>query len=143
LATFVRTLGYLVRRCHQAHNVIFAELTDGHNITSPQWAALRAIDAYPGLDQATLSDVIAYDRATIGGLVDRLELKGLVRRSVGADRRAKQLNLTEGGHALIDAAGPMLAKLPERLLERLDPEERTTFIRLLERILNIEETVTV
>ena len=38
--------------------------------------------ANPGIDQARLATAIAFDRATTGGVIDRLEAKGLVRREI-------------------------------------------------------------
>lgn len=41
---------------------------------------------------------ISFDRATIGGVVDRLEQKGLLEREVSPDdRRARLLRLTGAG----------------------------------------------
>jgi hypothetical protein len=88
------TVGHLVRRTHQLHNLLFSQVTAGCDITSPQFAALRTIEAFPELEQNGLSEIIAYDRTTIGGLIDRLEAKGLVQRSVrrfGAFSRAFSL----------------------------------------------------
>jgi DNA-binding MarR family transcriptional regulator len=48
-----------------------------------RYAALPVIAARPGLDQAALAGAIAFDRPTTGGVIDRLEAKGLVRRQMG------------------------------------------------------------
>lgn len=58
----------------------------------------------PGIEQVKLTELIAYDPSTIGGLVDRLESKGLVeRRPDAADRRLKRLNLTAATRGFFDA----------------------------------------
>ena len=76
--------GHLVRRMHQASQAIFdAEVTTaGIDLTSVQFAALTMIAANPGIDQARLAAAISFDRATTGGVIDRLEAKGLVRREI-------------------------------------------------------------
>jgi DNA-binding MarR family transcriptional regulator len=135
-AGFQRTPGHLVRRAHQFHNTIFAEETQGRDVTAPQFAALRALNEYPDIDQTTLSRIISFDRATIGGLVDRLEAKGLVRRTVDkADRRSRTLRLTAQGRALLALLSPMLERVSERMLAPLAPSERKQLLDLLERVI--------
>jgi MarR family transcriptional regulator, lower aerobic nicotinate degradation pathway regulator len=134
-----RTAGHLVRRAHQIHDTIFAEETAGYDITSPQFAALRAVAEFPEIEQTALSDTIAYDRSTIGGLIDRLEAKGMLRRTIGTrDRRTKRLSLTPAGATLLSALGSKTPRVQERLLAPLSPEERATFLHLLERIVDLE-----
>jgi DNA-binding MarR family transcriptional regulator len=139
---FQRTPGHLVRRCHQLHNTIFAQETPGFDITAPQFAALRALYEFPGIDQTTLSKVIAFDRATIGGLVDRLEAKGLVLRTTAEhDRRVRTLQLTAFGETTLAQLRPILERVTERMLDRLAPLEREQLFDLLERMLAIKENV--
>jgi DNA-binding MarR family transcriptional regulator len=133
---FQRSPGHLVRRCLQLHTTMFAEEMAGYDITSPQWAALRALHERPGIEQAKLSELIAYDRSTIGGLVDRLEAKGLVGRSADAvDRRLKRLNLTPAGQALFETLHHKVRAVTHRFVEPLAPEEIDQLLSLLERLL--------
>jgi MarR family transcriptional regulator, lower aerobic nicotinate degradation pathway regulator len=136
------TVGHLVRRTHQLHNLLFSQVTAGCDITSPQFAALRTIEAFPELEQNGLSEIIAYDRTTIGGLIDRLEAKGLVQRSVGEhDRRTKLLTLTRAGSALLKEVSPKVRSIQSRLLAPLSAGERKEFLALLERIVDLEEEI--
>ena len=52
----------------------------GFDLTPVQFAALAVIAEHPRIDQATLAGLIAYDRVTIGGVVDRLSQKGYILR---------------------------------------------------------------
>ena len=133
-----RTAGHLVRRAHQIHDTIFAQETAGFDITSPQLAALTSIAKHPGIEQTALAELIAYDCSTIGGLIDRLEAKKLVRRSVGKhDRRTRQLSLTQAGQTLLAEVLPHAARVHGRLLEPLSPQEREAFIAMLQRVVDI------
>jgi DNA-binding MarR family transcriptional regulator len=133
---FQRTPGHLIRRAHQYHNTVFAQETSGLDVTAPQFAALRALSEFPDIDQTTLSRIIAYDRATIGGLVERLEDKGLIRRTIDKrDRRARTLRLSAAGRAMYARMRPMLDRVNTRMLARLAPDERETFLTLLERVI--------
>ena len=98
----IEMAGHLIRRLHQQSTQVFQAQTQaaGFDMTSVQFAALDAIAQQPGIDQSSLAATIGFDRATIGGVVDRLESKGLVQRSVSEqDRRARQLQLTPDGSA--------------------------------------------
>ena len=79
-----RMPGHIIRRLHQISTAIFTERMAriGEEITPVQFASLAAIRAHPGVDQATLAGLVAYDRVTIGGVVDRLVAKKLVERTV-------------------------------------------------------------
>jgi DNA-binding MarR family transcriptional regulator len=48
----------------------------GHALTSVQTAATGAIHANPVINHSSLAELIAHDRATFGGVVERLEAKG-------------------------------------------------------------------
>ena len=127
-----------MRRAHQVHDTIFAQETAGFEITSPQLAALSSIARNPGIEQTALAELIAYDCSTIGGLVDRLEAKKLVRRSVGKrDRRTRQLAITAHGRALLAAVTPHAARVHGRLLEPLAPAEREHFVAMLQRVVDV------
>ena len=82
--------GHVIRRLHQQSTQVFVHRTQaaGFDLTPVQFAALDAIHAHPTTDQARVAEMIAYDRATIGGVIDRLEQKGWIHRVVSAqDRR--------------------------------------------------------
>ena len=86
--------GFLARRFQQIAVALFhAEVgAAGFDLTPVQYSALKALRAHPGIDQATLAGLIAFDRTTIGGVVDRLEQRGYLTRKVSArDRRARVL----------------------------------------------------
>ncbi|MHA7968080.1 MarR family winged helix-turn-helix transcriptional regulator [Rhizobium sp. CAU 1783] len=128
--------GHLVRRLNQASVSIFMDETakKGFDLTPVQYAALSAIDATPGLDQATVANHIAYDRVTIGGVVDRLVQKELVRRETNPkDRRARNLFLTEKGAETLAEIRPVVRESQTILLEGLTDAERQELVRLLRK----------
>ena len=80
--------GHWIRRLHQQSTHIFLRRTleAGYDITPVQFAALEAIHHHPGADQAQIAERIGYDRATIGGVIERMEKKTWVLRSVKIGR---------------------------------------------------------
>jgi DNA-binding MarR family transcriptional regulator len=128
--------GHLIRRLQQISASVFSERVGGagYDLTSVQYAALSAIVAVPGLDQATVAGLIAYDRVTIGGVIDRLEQKKLVERHTSnIDRRAKELYPTRSGKKTFDAMRPIVNRLQPEILTGLTKQERATFCALLKK----------
>lgn len=130
--------GHLIRRLQQQSTQVFLAQTQaaGLELTSVQFAALDTIAGQPGIDQATLAATISFDRATIGGVIDRLEQKGLVQRVVNEqDRRARQLHLTPEGTQLLAASRPVVEALQAEILAPLTDTERATFLALAHKAL--------
>src|SRR6266567_5669697 len=93
--------GYLFRRMQQIAVAIFVEECRAHDLTPVQYAALVAIRTHPGIDATRLSAVIAFDRSTLGSVIERLEANKLIERKPSReDRRVKLLYLTRAGGAL-------------------------------------------
>lgn len=131
--------GHLIRRLNQMAVSLFKEQASaaGFDLTPVQYGALSSINDTPALDQATLALNIAYDRATIGGVVDRLAQKGLVHREVSSeDRRARKLYLTPTGEETLKKLTPIVRHIQSTLLEGLDPAEQKIFVKLLKKATN-------
>jgi DNA-binding MarR family transcriptional regulator len=132
--------GHLIRRLHQQSTQVFQAQTQaaGFDLTSVQFAALDAIAQQPGIDQAGLASTIGFDRATIGGVIDRLESKGLVQREISAlDRRARQLRLTPGGEQMLASVRPVVEALQADILAPLSPPEQARFLALAHKALGL------
>jgi DNA-binding MarR family transcriptional regulator len=126
--------GHLIRRAHQISGALFAANLSGYDLTSVQYAAMVAVACNPAIDATRLSELIAFDRATLGGVLDRLEAKGLLIRSASRqDRRIKTVTLTSAGEALLAEVEAKVLKAQADMLEPLDPEERRRFIALLKK----------
>lgn len=129
--------GHLIRRLHQQATLVFVQRTQaaGFELTPVQFAALDAVHTHPGTDQASVAGLIAYDRATIGGVIDRLVQKGWIHRVVSArDRRARELSLTEAGQALHAALLPVVRELQQDILLPLTDDERVVFLGLARQV---------
>jgi MarR family transcriptional regulator, temperature-dependent positive regulator of motility len=128
--------GHLIRRLHQISVSVFADRMKaaGLDLTPVQFAALEALSARPDMDQATLAGMIAYDRVTLGGVIDRLEAKGLVSRIVSPqDRRARLVRLTDAGQSLLVHARPIVRGFQDDILAGLDRTERQELVALMRK----------
>ena len=110
------------------------------DLTPVQYAALEAIFENPGSDQKYIAKLIGYDRATIGGVIERLEKKGWVRRLVSEqDRRARELSLTAKGNSIRMTLQPIVEELQKEILQPLKEADQERLISLIRQIVWSEE----
>jgi DNA-binding MarR family transcriptional regulator len=128
--------GHLARRFQQIAVAVFlTEVGDaGFDLTPVQYAALATIKANPGLDQVTLAGLIAYDRTTITGVIDRLVQKGLAeRRASSRDRRARELEITDEGKRTLRKITPAVESAQRLMLRGLSAKESEELMRLMRK----------
>jgi len=130
--------GYLFRRIQQIAVAIFVEECKTYDLTPVQYAALVAIQNHPGIDATRLSAVIAFDRSTLGNVIERLEAKRYVtRRSGREDKRVKLLYLTKAGSGLLRKIMPSVDRAQARMLQPLKPADRKTLMALLSQLVDL------
>ena len=130
--------GHMIRRLQQIAVSLFMFETKGFDVTPVQYAALLAISLHPGIDQTALVNIIAFDRSTIGDVVGRLVSKRLIKRKKGEhDGRTKVLHVTATGEQLLQDIELRVRAAQRSILAPLDPSERTAFVRLLRKLVNI------
>jgi len=129
--------GHLLRRMHQISVGIFMAEAEKINLTPIQFAALQAVSQHPGIDQKTLAQSIALDTSTIGGVIDRLEARGLIERQASKeDRRVRLLTLSKEGQKTLKLAIPMMLRAQEKILSPLSESDKKIFMKLLNQLVN-------
>ena len=89
----------------------------------------------PGEDQVTLAARVAFDAATSGSVIGRLEARGWVRREPDTqDRRRKLLWITPEGEAAVLKMRPAAQRVQERLVAPLTQEEQRQLNALLTKL---------
>src|SRR5205807_8201188 len=117
--------GYLFRRMQQIAVSIFIEECRACDLTPVQYAALVSIHTHPGIDATRLSAVIAFDRSTLGNVIERLQAKALIERKPSrGDKRIKLLYLTKSGAALLADIMPLVDRAQARMLQPLKAADR-------------------
>ena len=112
--------GHLIRRAHQTSTALFAAECGQFDLTSVQYAAMSALQATPDLDATRLAALIAFDRSTLGDVLERLEAKGwIVRAPSSNDRRVKKLALSAAGAAVLASVQPAVERVQDQLLATL------------------------
>jgi DNA-binding MarR family transcriptional regulator len=130
--------GYLFRRMQQIAVAIFVEECRAYDLTPVQYAALVAIRTHPGIDATRLSAVIAFDRSTLGNVIERLQAKQYIeRKPAPEDKRIKLLYLTRSGTALLRDIMPSVDRAQARMLQPLKPTDRKTLLALLTQLVDL------
>lgn len=133
---FSEAPGHQIRRAHQLSIALFMEETAGFDVTPVQFAILNALMDDPGEDQVTLAGRVAFDAATSGSVIGRLEAKGWVRRKADpADKRRKLLWVTPAGEQVALEMKHAVSKVQSRLLAPLKKAEREQLGMLLGKLI--------
>jgi len=130
--------GYLFRRMQQIAVALFVEECKAFDLTPVQYAALVAIHTHPGIDATRLSAVIAFDRSTLGSVIERLLAKKLIERKPSPeDKRVKLLYLTKSGATTLRDIIASVERAQARMLQPLKPAERKTLLSLLTQLVDL------
>ena len=132
------TLG---RAAHLARTRLDVRLTQ-YDVTPAQMHVLLYLGRNGGqAPQCELTGFLRVKPPTANGILDRLEEKGMVERSVsGADARRRFITLTDKGRQQQALFRKNFQAAEEQMLRGLTPEEVETFRTLLGRIIrNLEE----
>lgn len=139
---FAQAPGHLIRRAHQIAVALFMSELSAEDVTPVQFAILNAVMDTPGVDQVTLANRVAFDAATSGSVIGRLETKGWIRREPDqVDRRRKLLWLTPAGHEATLQMKRAVEQVQEKITSPLTPEEAQVFRVLLAKLVAGHEQV--
>jgi DNA-binding MarR family transcriptional regulator len=117
---------------------IFMEECAAFDLTPVQYAAMVAIQENQGIDATRLSAQIAFDRSTLGNVLERLETRGFVERYPSPDdKRIKLLKLTPQGRAVTRRAEAAVRRTQDRILAPLAPEDRLALLNLLAQLVEL------
>jgi DNA-binding MarR family transcriptional regulator len=129
---FAQAPGHLIRRAQQIAVAEFTRETVSHDVTPVQFAFMSAMMDTPGVDQITLANRVAFDAATSGSVIGRLEAKGWVRREADdRDRRRKLLFVTPEGASALKRMNAAAERAQQNILAPLAPQDQEVFMRLL------------
>jgi DNA-binding MarR family transcriptional regulator len=101
-------------------------------LTAPQYFALAALAAQPGLSGAALARRCHVTPQTMTGIIANLVASGLVARQADPEHgRILRTLLTPGGSDLLARARTLVARVENDMLTDIDPVEREALADLL------------
>jgi DNA-binding MarR family transcriptional regulator len=110
-----------------------------HDVSMWGYVVLDTLDRSPVRTQAALAEAIGADKTRIIGTLDELQQRGHITREPDPDdRRVRLLEITQAGRALKNSVQSEIQRGEERWLAELTTEERTVFLRALERLSRLE-----
>jgi MarR family transcriptional regulator for hemolysin len=122
------TLGFLLHEVARLLKRRFERNARGSGLTRSQWQVLARLSLHEGIHQSGLAELLEIEPITLGRIVDKLQIFGLVeRRPDPSDRRVWLLHLTPVARpklALLHRFGAVtrgeaLAGVPEADIEHL------------------------
>lgn len=116
---------------HKSISKLLAE----EGLTQPQFYALRLIARQGPVKMRVLSEELHVTPANVTGIIDRLESRGLLKRSSqSGDRRATLLELTQAGRALESRVRRRYGQFVQGALDKLTEGEQDLLSTLLEKL---------
>jgi len=108
-------------------------------MTRAQWIILARLSRQPGLSQNEMAAICEVEPITVGRLIDRLEMRGLVeRRADPTDRRIRRLHLLPAAQPILDEIAHYRDQLTEVILSGIDEADRE---RLANTLLQIKDNL--
>ncbi|HEV7575221.1 MAG TPA: MarR family transcriptional regulator [Caldimonas sp.] len=114
-------LGFLIHDVSRLRRSAFDRVLKPLSVTRSQWWVLAYLSREDGMTQSQLAEELDLGKVAVGGLIDRLEKAGLLRRGADAsDRRINRIFLEPKSKQLIARMRKVSHRLNARILDGLD-----------------------
>lgn len=114
---------------------LYAKAIELLGVSEHQFYVLAALAHLGPQVQAHLSEPLQIDKATMVGLINDLEHKGLVQRQPHpTDRRAVLIHLTDAGRAMLGHGYEISKRFEQHFFKGIKPEEQELLLTILKRL---------
>jgi MarR family transcriptional regulator for hemolysin len=132
----VDRIGFLLHDASRLMRRSFEKNAIRYGLSSAQWRLLVRVFKEEGLTQARLAEVLEVEPISVSRLIDRMEEAGWIeRRADAADRRARNIFLTERSRAIFGEMRGIADQVFEKALTGLDDDQRRATIHGLQTII--------
>jgi len=133
-----------LRRISRAIELHSHSLASRYGLTVPQLAVLKELGAAGGRSVGELTRAVHLSQATVTGILDRLQRRGLIERRRGeADKRKVHVWLTPAGRRALDRSPPLLHENFLEAFGRLKDWQQTQILSSLQRVVAMMEAETI
>lgn len=137
----VTAVGKLRNRLHRLLKQKYLSEADTR-LTVEEFILLDMIDAKTDQILQNIAIATGKNKSVAMRMIDSLEAKGLVKRTVNPDdRRENLLSTTDRGKEVVALYLDIEKKLSEELLAGIDPEKQSVFAEVLEKISRKTENI--
>lgn len=127
-----------LRRISRAVDLHSRQLAKVHDLTGPQLVCLRQLQSNAQMTPKALAVSVSLSQATVTGILDRLERRGLVTRVRSTiDKRVVHLAVTPAGRALIEDAPSPLSEVFRARLAALPKGDQASIDEALRRVVEM------
>ncbi|MBC8524357.1 MAG: winged helix-turn-helix transcriptional regulator [Chlorobium phaeobacteroides] len=124
-----------LRRIIRALDVHSRRLYRECNTTSPQISCLNTLAKKGNQTLSALSQDMHLSVSTVNGIIDRLELRGMVSRTRSIqDQRKVVLSITQAGTDMLNTIPELMQDIYAQAFTRLSPENQDALSQLLEQL---------
>lgn len=133
-----REIIFQIRRLMQGSELFTKQLNREYQITAAQLNCLLALYENGPLPPSQIAKLMMVKSSTVTGVIDRLELKGLVTRLRNSpDRRIITIELTESGRGHAENAPPPIQQKIIDGMKRLSDLEKEQIVLALTKLTNM------
>jgi DNA-binding MarR family transcriptional regulator len=127
-----------IRRIARAVDLHSRRIDREIGLTLPQLVVLTSVRNLGEVTSRAISADADLSAATVVGILDKLEMKGLIERYRSKiDRRIVHTRLTDRGRKILDDAPPPLGPSIEKAFNRLPPGERAATVQAFTRLADL------
>ncbi|MDF1590695.1 MAG: MarR family transcriptional regulator [Desulfobacterales bacterium] len=127
-----------IRRIIQSIDLHSKSLVKQFGLTGPQLIILKEISQSSEITASDLSRAISLSQATVTGIIDRLEKKGLIsRRQSARDRRRTLIETTSSGDFLLETAPPLMQESFIQQFSEMQSWEQHMILSSLNRLVDM------
>ncbi len=125
-------INFLLSKVQQSVYQHFKESLAEYDVTPVQYGILACLWQHNGQAPSQIAACLSLEGSTITGILDRMENKGLLKRTPDpGDRRALKVVLTDVGSALQERIDKTIIKANKEVLQGLSAKEQETLKTLL------------
>ena len=105
------------------------------DLTEQQWRVLRVLQEYGAMEPTRISDLACLLLPSLTRILQKLEEKGLIRRTQDrTDRRKQVVQITEAGEKIILSNLDQSIELAEAIRQRMGPDKHDALLDLLNEL---------
>lgn len=127
-----------LRKLMRAIDLHSRYLSKHFGLTGPQLLVLRELSQQDKVSPSKLATSISLSQATVTGITDRLEKRGLLtKRKSEVDRRRMVIQVTDAGQQLLEKAPPPIQESFLRRFDKLEDWEQAMILSTLQRLVHM------
>ena len=122
-------------RSYQAFDNYSAPHIKSMNLTPSQFDVIATLANQPPMTCKTLGEKTLITKGTLTGILDRLEIKGMIERKANKDdARSQKIMLTLDGQAIFEQTFPAHMQHLEKAFNQLSPQQMTDLTNALKQL---------